>query len=119
MKKAIYILIILILPLQLSAQYGWTKADIYLKNVTVLNGEANLTMMGKGINLKKEKVKFKTNKKAKVSKYTPDQVDYIIFTIEYKEKVNGEKVTKTKKAKYIPVYLNKKTDQIRLCRINR
>ena len=112
MKKAIYILLILILPIQLSAQYGWTKADIYLKNGTVLNGEANLTMMSKTINLKKEKVKFRANKKGKKSKYTPNKVDHIIFTIEYKEKENGKKITKTKKAKYIPVYLNKKQTKL-------
>lgn len=112
MKKTIYILIILIFPLQLSAQYGWTKADVHLKNGTVLNGEASLTMMSKTINLKKEKVKFRTTKKGKKSKYTPDKVDYIIFTIEYKEKENGKKVTKIKKAKYIPIYLNEKQTKL-------
>ncbi|WP_336129350.1 hypothetical protein [Mesoflavibacter sp. CH_XMU1422-2] len=112
MKKILFILIILIFPLQLSAQYGWTNAEIYLKNGTVLKGEANLTMMSKDINLKKEKVKFRTNKNGKKSKYIPEEVDYIIFTIKSQEKENGKKITKTKKAKYIPIYLNNKQTKL-------
>lgn len=111
-KKTIQILIIFIFSQQLMAQYGWTEAEVYLKNGTVLKGEANLTMMSKTVNLKKEKVKFRTSKKGKKSKYTPDKVDYIIFTIEYKEKEGKKKITKTKKAKYIPVYLNKKQTKL-------
>ncbi|WP_299386653.1 hypothetical protein [uncultured Lacinutrix sp.] len=94
------------------AQYGWTKAEVTLKNGTVLEGEASLAMMSNGINLGKEKLKFRKNKKDKKSKYLPKEVEQIVFTVSYKEKVGRKKVEKTRIENYIPVYLNKKQSKL-------
>jgi len=89
------------------AQYGWTDAVVHLKNGKVLNGEARISMMSAGINLAKEKLKFRTKDKKNKSKYKPEDIDYAIFTINYKERVNRKRVEKTRTEKYISVYLNK------------
>ena len=94
------------------AQYGWTKAEVTLKNGTVLEGEASLAMMSNGINLGKEKLKFRKSRKAKKSKYLPKEIDQIVFTVTYKEKVGRKKVEKTRIEKYIPVFLNKKQSKL-------
>ncbi|WP_157811514.1 hypothetical protein [Lacinutrix sp. Bg11-31] len=47
-------------------------------------------MMSNGINLGKEKLKFRKEKKAKKSKYLPKEIEQVVFTVTYKEKV-GEK----------------------------
>ena len=96
------------------AQYGWTKAEVTLKNGTVLKGEASLGMMSNGINLAKEKLKFRKSKKAKgkKSKYLPKEIEQVIFTVTYKEKVGRKKVEKTRTETYIPVFLNKKQSKL-------
>jgi len=94
------------------AQYGWTKAEVTLKSGTILKGEASLGMMSNGINIGKEKLKFRTNKKSKTKKYLPKEIKQAIFTITYKEKVGRKKIEKTRVEKYIPIFFNKKQTKL-------
>ncbi|QXP79729.1 MULTISPECIES: hypothetical protein [Winogradskyella] len=104
MKNAIYTLLFLLFCSNFTfAQYRWTDAVVYLKNEKVLTGLGAIPMMSDGINLKKEQLKFKTDKK---SKYKPEEIDSIVFTITYKERVNGNRIEKTRVETYIPIYLN-------------
>lgn len=109
MNKQIFFLLAFLLCLNLSfAQYGWTDAEVYLKNGKTLIGEAKIPMMSAALNLKKEQLKYKKDKKGKKSKYKPQEIDSIVFTIHYTERVNKKKVEKTRVETYIPVFLNKK-----------
>lgn len=112
-----YYLLLFIFCLSISptfAQYGWTKAEVTLKDGTVLQGEALLGMMSNGINLAKEKLKFRKSRKARGrnAKYLPEEIKQVLFTVTYKEKVGRKKVEKTRVDKYIPVYLNKKQTKL-------
>ncbi|WP_179317479.1 hypothetical protein [Winogradskyella undariae] len=106
-KKSLYTLLFLVFCSNFTfAQYGWTDAVVYFENEKVLNGLAKIPMMSDGLNLKKEQLKFKTDKKAKKSKYQPEEIDSIVFTITYKERVNDTRIEKTRDETYIPIYLN-------------
>lgn len=112
LRKFILGLLFLIFTSHINAQYGWTKAIVYLKNGKVLKGQASIPMMSAGINLKKERLKFRTSKKSKKIKYDPKEIDSAVFTIDYKEKNDGQRVNKARIETYIPVFLNeKKTKQ--------
>lgn len=97
---------------EVNAQYGWTKAVVHLKNGKVINGQASIPMMSAGINLKKESLKFRTNKKAKKIKYEPKEIDSAVFTVKYKEKVDGKRIEKTRVETYIPIFLNEKKTKL-------
>ncbi len=115
MKKILLIFTLLLFTNISFAQYSWTKAEVTLKNGTVLVGEAFISMTSAGINIgSKEKLRFRKNKKAKGknSKYLPAEVEQVIFTVTYKEKVGKKKVEKTRKEKYAPIYLNKKQTKL-------
>ena len=108
-KKSIFILCCFIWCSNIAfAQYSWTEAVVYLKNDKTLIGLATIPMMSDAINLKKEQLKFRTDKKSKKSKYKPEEIDSIVFTITYKERVNKERIKKTRVETFIPIYLNKK-----------
>lgn len=108
MKKYLLVLLLFFSANIVIAQYGWTDAEVHLKNGKVLAGEAKLTMMSSGINIGKEKLKFRDKNKKNKSKHLPEEVDFAIFTINYKEKIDGEKFERTRIEKYIPVYLNQR-----------
>ena len=109
MKKITFLIFIICLTFNsASAQYGWTEAEIHLNNGTVLKGQGKIPMMAAALNLKKELLRYRASKKAKKSKYKPEQIDRIIFTINYTERVNRNKIKKTRVETYIPVFLNKK-----------
>ncbi len=94
------------------SQYGWTKAEVTLKSGAVLKGQASMNMMTNGINIAKEKLKYRPNKKTKTKKYVPEEIEQILFTVTYKEKVGRKKIEKTRVEKYIPVFLNKKQTKL-------
>lgn len=94
------------------AQYNWTDAEVHLKNGKVLKGEAKISMMSAGINFAKEKLKFRIKSKKNKSKYNPEDIDFAIFTVNYKERVNGKRIEKQRTEKYIAVYLNKKKTKL-------
>ena len=111
-KRLTLVFIISITFTQLYAQYGWTDAVVHLKNGKTLKGEASIPMMSAGINLKKEQLKYRATRKGKKTKYAPEEIDSAIFTIVYKERVNGKRIQKTRVETYIPIFLNeKKTKQ--------
>jgi ribosome-associated translation inhibitor RaiA len=112
-NKITYLTLLIALIAKASfAQYAWTDVELHLKNGKILKGEGKLTMMSAGINLTKEKLKFRSKNKKNKSKHTTEEVDYAIFTITYKTRVNGERIQKTRTEKYIPVYLNKKQTKL-------
>ena len=94
------------------AQYGWTEAEVHLKNGKVLKGEAKIPMMSAALNLKKEILRYRTGKKEKKEKYKPEEVDSVIFTIEYTERVDRKKVEKIRVETYLPIFLNKKKTKL-------
>ncbi|SDS77614.1 hypothetical protein SAMN04489797_2393 [Winogradskyella sediminis] len=111
--KAIYFSVIFVFCSNfMFAQYGWTEAEVFLKNDEVLKGLASIPMMYGTVNLKKEQLKFKADKKSKKSKYKPEDIDSIIFTVTYKERIDGKRVEKTRIETYIPIYLNKKQSKM-------
>lgn len=100
--------LILVVSINFSfAQYGWTHAEIHLKNGKTLNGEAKLKMMSAGLNLAKEKLKFRSKDKKNKKKFSPEEVEYVIFTINPNNRDKKNRVRKSRTEKYIPVFLNK------------
>ncbi len=82
------------------AQYDWSNGEVVLKNGTTLKGLVKLPVISKdliAIN-GKEKVKFKTTKKAKTEKYDETQVKQIIIR-------NSD--TETAYFEYVPLSKNK------------
>jgi hypothetical protein len=102
----------MLLSFSANAQYGWTNAKVYLKNSEVLNGEAKIPMMGAGMNLNKEILKYRIDNKDKVSKYKPEEVDSIVFTTEHKNKVDKKEVKEIRLKTFVPVFLNKKKSRL-------
>ncbi|WP_296381006.1 hypothetical protein [Winogradskyella sp.] len=113
MKKICIAFFLFVFGLNFSfAQYDWTKAKVYLKNSEVLNGEAKILMMGSGMNLSKEILKYRIGKKEKISKYKPEEIDSIVFIIEYKKKVDKKEINETCSKIFVPVFLNKKKSRL-------
>lgn len=94
------------------AQYDWTNAKLYLKNSEVLSGEVKIPVMGAGMNLGKETLKYRIDKKDKVSDFKPEEIDSILFRIEYNKKVDNKKVIETRLQTFVPVFLNKKKSRL-------
>jgi len=96
------------------SQYGWTEAEVYMKDGRVLKGHASVPMENTNVNAmnpfgkSKERVKYKLDKKGKKEKFDAHLVDSIIFTVDYEEKIDKNWVEKTRKAIFVPVYLDKK-----------
>jgi hypothetical protein len=106
--KTYFKLLVFIISFNFSyGQYDWTDAEVYLKNGNVLNGEAKLTMMAAAMNLSTEKLKFRTKDKKNKSKYTPEDIEYVVFTINPNNRDKKNRVRTSRTEKYIPVYLNK------------
>lgn len=111
MLKHLVLIAFLFFACKANAQYGWTEAEVYLKEGKLIKGLASIPMENADYSTfgkSKENLKFKTVKKAKSQKFKAEQIDSIIFTIKYDEKVDKKKVEKTRQAKYIPVFLDKK-----------
>ncbi|WAC02125.1 hypothetical protein N7U66_20505 [Lacinutrix neustonica] len=80
--KLKFTLLLLTFSMSLSfAQYSWTKGELILKNGTTLTGLIKLPTVSKDLIAfnGKEKVKFKTDKKAKAQKFEETQVNQIVF----------------------------------------
>ncbi|EDP71790.1 hypothetical protein FBALC1_04862 [Flavobacteriales bacterium ALC-1] len=113
-KRIICSFLFSVIFFQMYAQYSWTEAEVYMKNGEVLKGYASLPMENANVNAmnpfgkSKERVKYRPDKKSKKIKYDAHLVDSILFTVTYKEKINKDWIEKTRIAKYIPVYLDKK-----------
>ncbi|WP_047545187.1 hypothetical protein [Psychroserpens sp. Hel_I_66] len=112
MKKFLSFISVVLFANMAFAQYSWTDAEVHTKDGKVFDGEAKLTMISQGINLSKEKLKYRTKSKKNKTKFQPTDIDYVIFTINYRERVNGERIVKTRTEKYIPVFLNNKQTRI-------
>ncbi|MFD2725587.1 hypothetical protein, partial [Hyunsoonleella rubra] len=121
MIKALVLLPLFLLTINLHAQYkDWTDAEIYLKDGTVLKGKARLTMLESknsgsvtSIFLKEylRYINFEIKQK-KSTKFTPEEVDKIIF--EVNEKIKGRRIKR--KATYITIVKKKKRNP--LCILN-
>jgi hypothetical protein len=94
------------------AQYDWTKAEVYLTNKKTLIGEAKLPIMGSGMEFRKETLKFRIDKKDSTVKFETEEVDSIIFTMEYIKEIDNKKIEETRLQTYIPVFLNKKKSRL-------
>jgi hypothetical protein len=113
LKKLIFASLFLVFCVNFSfSQYEWTNAEVYLKDGEILTGEAKIPMMGAGMNLSKEVLKYRTIEKTEKAKYQPKDIDSVIFTIQYKIKEKGKKIKKIRKETYTPVYLNKKKSRL-------
>lgn len=113
MNKQIFFSLAFLLCLNLSfAQYGWTNAEVYLKKGQVLKGEAKIPMMGAGMNLSKETLKYRLDKKNEVSVYKPEEVDSVIFELSFTKKVKDKTIKETQLKTFRPVFLNKKETRL-------
>ncbi|MEO1033126.1 MAG: hypothetical protein AAFX55_17110 [Bacteroidota bacterium] len=115
MKKNSYLIIALLCAINCSfAQYGMTKASIYFKSGEVKSGFASIPMENGDLSpinplgKPNEKVRYKATKKSKRKKFEARLIDSIVFTVTYTERIDKKRVKKTRDAKYIPVFLDKK-----------
>ncbi len=120
MKKSLPLLILFFLTFSAEAQYrDWTDAEVYLSDSTQLKGKARLTMLeSKNPNnlvlslftdeyLRYINVEIKQRKS---TKFTPVEVDSVIFHLDYKEKRKRVK----RKATYIPIIKKKNENKVKL-----
>lgn len=103
------ILALLFIAVNAYAQYDWTSAELHLTNGNTLSGEVKLSRQGiPSIIPGKDRAFYRKNKDAKPKKFYPSKVDHIVFTITFEVEEAGEKVLKSRKATYVPMYLKKK-----------
>ena len=102
LKKLLLLIVILFGINSAFAQYGWTKAQVFLKTGEVKSGEAFLPLQPyNAITISSnEMVKFRTAKKAKKEKFKPNQVDSILFNVN--DRID----------KYITTYITKKKKRL-------
>lgn len=119
MIKTLALLPLFFLTINLQAQYkDWTDAEIYLKDGTVLKGKARLTMLESKNNgsvtsiFLKEYLRYINFeiKQKKSTKFTPEEVDKVIF--EVNEKIKGRRIKR--KATYITIVKKKKRNKVQL-----
>ncbi|MEP5340489.1 MAG: hypothetical protein ABJL44_02760 [Algibacter sp.] len=121
MKNTIFFLLLTFIFFNAEAQYDdWTEAKVYLKDGTTLEGHARLTYAvanasGLSINLgSKEYLRFINFeiKQKRSTKFTPEEIDKVVFDLNYK--VKGRRLKR--KATFIPVIMfkNEKNKKIRL-----
>ena len=123
MKNTLLLVSLVFLSFNIQAQYkDWTKAKIYLKDGSTLKGNARLTMLeskvrsavfgSKGENSfnlsSKEYLRYINFeiKQRKSTKFTPEEVEKVVFDLDYKLK--GRRLKR--QAVYIPIIksINKK-----------
>jgi hypothetical protein len=104
--------IILIAGLLISSigfcQYSWTDAVVTLKNGTVLNGEAKIPQVSSGLNIGTEKLRYRSDRQSKKRKFKVHEVESVVFTIDFKERVDGKRIEKTRVDTYVPVLIKEK-----------
>ena len=104
--------IILIAGLLISSlgfcQYSWTDAVVTLNDGTVLNGKAKISQVSSGLNIGTEKLRFRTDQQSRKRKFKVQEVASVVFTIDFRERVDGERVEKTRVDKYVPVLIKEK-----------
>uniref|UniRef100_UPI00404753FD hypothetical protein n=1 Tax=Mariniflexile sp. TaxID=1979402 RepID=UPI00404753FD len=107
MKNYIFTAILVFISILAHSQYkDWCSSEIFLKDGTKLSGKARLTMIeskfGFPIPIVSEEylryINFKIKQK-KSTEFTPQEVEKIIFELDYKEK--GKRVKR--QATYIPI----------------
>jgi len=113
MNKKLLSLILFLVFSNAFAQYRWTEAEVYLPDGKIHRGEALLTVGAFG---GKERLRFRNVEKKKRTRTNPSflasEVDSVVFTVKYKQKVGRRRALKTRKEKYIPINFkknNKKT----------
>lgn len=110
--KRLLVLVFIISGVFAQAQYKFTKAVLTLNNGETLEGEARLIRKGHGFNTTVSEVTFRTARGESRERYNAKEVDHIIFTNTYTQKVNGEKMTKTSFDRYVPVETKRYGDPI-------
>ncbi len=101
--KRLLVLVFIISGVFAQAQYKFTKAVLTLNNGETLEGEARLIRKGHGFNTTITEVTFRTAKGEKKKSYDSKEVDHIIFTNTYTQKVDGKEMKKTSYDRYVPV----------------
>lgn len=113
MTKKIALLFIFLTSINsLFAQYNWSNAELHLKNGKVLTGEAKIPMKGAGMNLGKETLRYRSNKKDKVSTFKPQEIDSVLFTIDVTRIKENKKITRAETKIFKPVFINKKETRL-------
>ena len=108
--KPIIFSILFCISLIANAQYSWTDAVLTLENGKVKTGQVKLPLEGNNMsfNFNFQRLKFRKDKKDKAKKIKAKDVKEIVFTIQYKEKVDGKRVKKTKEVTYVPIVIKRK-----------
>jgi len=97
------------------SQYNedWEKAKVFLKDGTILKGEARLSMpSSKTVSGSNESLRFTEGRKKPIQTFKAKVIDSIIFKLDYRTKVNGKKVDQKRSAKYITFYKNKNKSKL-------
>jgi len=111
MKKALFIAL-LFCATTMFAQYSWTPAVVTLNTGETLEGEAKLVKKGYGFNATSTELKFKSSDGETKEKFKSRDVDNVIFTNKYTQKINGKKVKKTSYDRYLSVDTKRYDDRI-------
>ena len=108
--KPIIFSILFCASLLANAQYSWTDAVLTMEDGKVKTGQVKLPLEGNNMsfNFNFQRLKFRSGKKSKAKKIKAQAVKDIVFTINYKEKVNGKRVKKTKEVTYVPIVIKRK-----------
>lgn len=113
MMKSVLLLLIVLCWQNGFSQYNedWEPAEIYLKDGTVLKGQARITMLDKATPFgQKERLRYTEGRKKPVKEIKANDVDSIIFEIDYKVKKSN--VRKKRKAKFVVIPKNKKKTKL-------
>lgn len=88
------------------SQYNedWEPAEVYLKDGSILKGTARLSDPSKG----KESLRFTEGRKKPTVTIKVKDVDSVVFELHYRTRSNGRKSDKTRKARFVTFYKNKK-----------
>lgn len=115
--KKYFTTILLFFTFITNAQYNdWTKVEVYLQSGEILFGRARLSMSINSTERPTEKkyllneirignkeyLRFITGKERRSIKFSPEEIEKVVFDLDYKEKRKRIK----RKATFIPIYKN-------------
>lgn len=114
MKKNFFTTILVFISILVHSQYkDWCAAEIFFKDGTTLSGKARLNIIDAGLTFpfgSKEYLRYIKGKQMKSTKFVPEEIEKIIFDLNYKTKGRREK----KAVVYIPIIKskNRKKDKL-------